>query len=367
MTATSTLAFEQGLAEHAHSLLANASKLGSDEERAAALVSYLSRFSIASKHLWVILLDNLTPACSSPLLNQLWSLPFGSLIVTSKSAASLPPALDADCHRLVLSRLEPKPAIDIVLPSYKGRSQVTQSGSDELGNFVSDQLQYIPLKCHLARAVFQSIAARALEHANKGSGPALSADELVKELVSTFKTKCFNEPILRGGAQDYTQDRRLASMVELLVTNTLPACCAARASGDAAVAAALETDATELLLMMCYTAPERGLAVNMFAAAAAREKWAKSSRLLQDQQALESAMQLLEQVGLVSSVERASAAWGQSPWLRIHDSVQCVSELFRQQAQFRGVLKLMKATGVFLHKLGPRTYADAERILRSSL
>jgi hypothetical protein len=368
VSTTSALAFEQGLAEHAHSLLANTSKLGSDEERAAALVSYLSRSSIASKHLWIILLDNLTPACSSPLLNQLWALPFGSIIVTSKSVVSLPPALDADCHRLVLSRLEPKPAMDIVLSSYKGRSQITQSGSDALGAFVSEQLQCIPLKCQLARAVFQSITARALEHANKGSGPAVSADELVKELVSTFKTKCFNKPILRGGAQDYTQDRRLASMVELLVTDTLPACCIARARGDAAVAAALESDTTELLLMMCYTAPERGLPVKMFTAAAAREKWAKSRRLLQDQQSLESAMQLLEQVGLVSSETRASAAWGQSPWLRIHDSVQrCVSELLRQQAQFRGVLKLMEATGVFLYKLGPRTYADAEPILRSSL
>ena len=333
-------AFEQDLVECANSLLAHAAKLSTDEERANAVVKHLSSLSNPMERGWVLLVDNLTPACESKLLHKLWYLPFGSVIATSKQ--SLAPALADDYDPLTLSQLDPEPATAFVFSGYKGKSELSSSGSCILSAFVSDRLQCIPLKCHLARAVLLSISYKS---------QSSSADEAVQQLLSTFNAKCFDKAITRGGAQDYTQDRLLSSMVELLVTDTLPALCRTTAdlSSDAD-AERLAANAVDLLLMICYTTPERGLSVAMFSEAGIEQKQFRESKVL------EISIQLLEQVGLASCEERDSAAWGHSTWLKVHESVQVnVFKQLRQHPSFVPVLKIVAANSHFLAARGPHT------------
>ena len=324
--------------------------MSTDEERANALVKILSGLSSPMKSSWLLLVDNLTTACESRLLHQLWSLPLGSVIATSKQ--SLAPALEEDCDRLVLSRLDEEPATTFVISAYKGKAALSSSGTSKLRAFVNDGLQCIPLKCHLAREVLSLILRKS---------QSSSADEAVRQLVSTCQTSSF---IIRSGAQHYTQDGLLASLVERVVKEALPDLCCTRAgsSSDAADAERLATNAIDLLLLICYTTPEQGLSVAMFSESGLEKIHS------QQPQELATSIQLLEDVGLVRGEERDSAAWGRSIWLKLNESMQLiVLKQLREHSSFVSVLNVAERTANYLWNRGPLTWAEAEHMMRRSL
>ena len=258
-----------------------------------------------------MMIDNLTSDCDCALLRRLWALPSGSILVTSKDSH---PAL-LTTLTVLLGKLSVLSATEIITSAQPNLLLSEQTRLD-LYNFVDTQLNCIPLFCNLARALF---SLRCRQSRSK------SCDQLVSELISQFLKECFNEEVIRPGSRDYSHKRRLASMVDLLIRETLPTYCelycsdAARLHTYIGDSDLLRSDALNLLLILCYLEYGRGISSDIFSADGASPRLFshQARRLFEHREVLSAASEVLEQSGLISikSEEIASR-------LQIHASVQ---------------------------------------------